>query len=70
MSDELISINCPFSKLGKDGLLYSCNRVCVKVEPGSKGEVWCRSCKLKFNFEVDSQSRYKPIIKVQREDSK
>lgn len=67
--ETLTNINCPFEKKDKYGIMRLCNRICVKVEAGSKGEVWCRSCKLKFNFEVDSQNHYRPIVKVQHENT-
>lgn len=64
---ELISVNCPFNKRTANGIaLVPCDRVCVKVYPGSAGEVWCRSCKLKFNFEVDAQSNYKTKVVAQK----
>jgi len=65
---KLTDIKCPFKKRSKSsGMLYTCNRVCVKVYPGSAGEVWCRSCKLTFAFEVDGQSQVRTLINVQRE---
>lgn len=64
---KLITVNCPFQKVtSKGNTLYNCNRVCVKVYPGSSGEAYCRSCKLEFSFEVDSQSNYKPKVVVQK----
>lgn len=64
---ELVEINCPFKKRTSRGnVIYDCNRVCIKVYPGSSGEAYCRSCKLTFEFEVDSQSNYKPRVVVQK----
>ena len=34
-----------------------CNKLCVKVYPGSSGEIQCRHCKLRFHFYVDSQAK-------------
>lgn len=66
MSNELIPINCPFTR--KDpatGVIFPCPQLCVKVAPGSRGEAWCRRCRLSFDFEVDAQSTYKPSVRVQ-----
>lgn len=70
MMNELIDINCPFQKRLARGLaLERCNRVIVRVYPGSAGEAWCRSCKLGFDFEVNSQGDYKSKVVVQREQN-
>lgn len=59
MDDErLISIRCPnmvFDKVKKE--LRKCDKLCLKVFPGSSGEAICRHCKLKFRFYVDSQAK-------------
>ena len=34
-----------------------CNKLCVKVFPGSSGEIVCRACKRRFRFYVDSQAK-------------
>lgn len=55
---RLLSIRCPgqiYDK--KKDELVKCNRLCVKVFPGSSGECLCPKCKLKFRFYVDSQAR-------------
>ena len=55
---ELIDVNCPFNQRTSKGTspYKKCNRICVRVYPGSAGEVWCRTCRLPFCFEVGSQS--------------
>lgn len=61
--NNLIDIRCPFKKTSKvDGLTYTCNRVCVRVFPGSSGEAKCKECHLFFEFEVDIQA--KPVTGV------
>lgn len=64
---ELIEIRCPFKKRGSNNpnKIYLCNRVCVKVRPGSAGEAYCKSCSLPFEFEVDSQARNTIGVRVQ-----
>ena len=70
MVTDRVEIRCPFKKISKfDGKLYQCPQICVKVDPGSSGEAWCRRCKLAFEFEVDSQSNYRPKVKVKHEDT-
>lgn len=57
MSDELTSIRCPFIKeytSKHTGKLVKkvCNKQCVKVQPGSRGEAYCSTCDKAFDFEV------------------
>lgn len=54
---RLISIRCPAMIIDKNGKLMKCDKLCVKVYPGSSGEVVCRGCKRKFRFYVDSQAK-------------
>lgn len=54
---RLLEIRCPFMVQDKNGKLIKCNKLCVKVYPGSSGEIICRSCRRKFQFSVDSQAR-------------
>jgi len=68
MQKELIDIRCPFKVKGRaDNKVRLCNRVCVKVLPGSAGEAYCKDCKMAFEFEVDRQAlmmtgvRVKPV---------
>lgn len=67
-NDEfLFQIRCPFEKKStKDGKLYACNRVCVEVNAGSSGRARCRSCGLRFMFEVDSQAVLSRGVKVKK----
>lgn len=68
--DNLIDIRCPFKKISKiDQQLYLCNRVCVKVTPGSSGEARCKNCHKSFWFQVDSQARNTTGIRVKSKDS-
>lgn len=56
--EVLIPIRCPGKILDKSsGELVDCNKICVKVFPGSSGEAYCRHCKMKFRFYVDSQAK-------------
>lgn len=69
MEDErLISVRCPAMIVDKNGNLIKCNKLCVKVFPGSSGEVICRGCKRKFRFYVDSQA--KSILSVKAKEIK
>lgn len=61
--ESLVEIRCPFSKRSKQGKVYPCETLTVKVYPGSSGESWCRWCKLPFNFEVNGDT--KTFVKVQ-----
>lgn len=54
---RLLEIRCPFMITDKKGKLIKCNKLCVKVYPGSAGECQCRGCKRKFQFSVDSQAK-------------
>lgn len=55
---RLFPVRCPGMVMDKSkGELVKCNKLCLKVYPGSSGEVQCRHCKLKFHFYVDSQAR-------------
>lgn len=70
MSESLVEIRCPFTpqyrKVG--GKLYkygkSCNNLCAKVYPGSRGEGYCNSCKLTFEYSVDDQSVPSNAVRV------
>lgn len=61
--DQLVEIRCQKLKIKKrHGQEYEavCNRLCIRVYPGSKGEAYCPSCDNRFNFDVarDNQSIY------------
>lgn len=70
--ENLTKIKCPLKVLSKQGYTFTCGRSTLSVTPGSKGEVWCNSCKQSFIFEVNSQ--YTPSVnpgkrvEVQREN--
>lgn len=65
----LFEVRCPFEKVSKkDGKLYPCNRVCVEVRAGSSGRARCRSCHLRFEFEIDSQAMMSTGVRVKKED--
>lgn len=62
---DLIEIRCPFKAKGRhDNKVRLCNRVCVKVRPGSAGEAYCKDCKLTFEFEVDRQAQSLTGVRV------
>lgn len=50
----LILIHCPIPKAGDDGKRHICNRLIVKVAPGSSGEAYCWTCKKRFDFSADT----------------
>lgn len=55
---RLLEVRCPGQILDKKlNKLVKCGKLCVKVFPGSSGEVQCRHCKFKFQFYVDSQAK-------------
>lgn len=66
MEDErLIPVRCPGQVIDKtSGELIPCNKLCLKVFPGSSGEICCRHCKLKFRFYVDSQAKSMLAVKA------
>jgi hypothetical protein len=62
---NLLEIRCPRNRLAKkDGKLYICNSLCVKVTPGSAGETRCRKCRLNFWFDVDNRARPTTGVRV------
>ena len=63
---RLIPVRCPAMLTDKNGKLIKCNKLCVKVFPGSSGEVICRGCHRKFRFYVDSQA--KSILSVKAKE--
>lgn len=68
--EKRVEIRCPQVKKSKsDNQMYKCNRICVKVMPGSAGEARCRSCHHSFEFEVDDQAQMTTGIRVKRLDS-
>ena len=65
--EKMIDVRCPFKYASrKNKKVYPCNRLIVKVNPGSSGEAYCSSCKISFFFEVNEQSFSKTSIKVQK----
>lgn len=65
----LFEIRCPFQKTSnKDGKLYPCNRVCVEVRAGSSGRARCRSCHLRFEFEIDDQAKMSTGVRVKKSE--
>lgn len=67
MSDSLIRVECPFMvKNRQTDELMKCPQLCAKVRPGSSGELRCRSCKRKFDFDVSSQGNTRLSVKAQK----
>jgi len=69
--ERLFPIRCPgltYNK--KTGELVKCNRLCVRVAPGSSGECLCQKCKMRFRFSVDSQARSVLSVKARPISSK
>ena len=67
LEENRVEIRCPQYKTNtKTKELYRCNRICVKVIPGSAGEARCRSCHLSFEFEVDSQAQMTTGVRVKK----
>lgn len=64
----LFEVRCPFQKVGKDNKLYPCNRVCVEVHAGASGRARCRSCHLRFEFEVDDQAKLSTGVRVKKSE--
>lgn len=63
---RLFEVRCPYERLAKkDGKLYPCNSLCVRVTPGSAGEARCRKCGLNFEFEVNSRAKLTTGVRVQ-----
>lgn len=56
VKSELVDVNCPFQKKDRHTQqLRTCNKLCVRVYPGSSGETFCTVCKLTFEFDVQPQ---------------
>lgn len=68
--EKLIQVRCPGMVWDKNkGETIKCNKLCVKVFPGSSGEIMCRSCHLKFRFYVDSQAKSMLSVKAKPVDN-
>lgn len=66
MFPVLLEVRCPYERLAKkDGKLYVCNSLCVRVTPGSAGEARCRKCGANFIFDVDNRARMTTGVRVQ-----
>lgn len=64
--ERLFEVRCPgnsWDKTKKE--VIKCNKLCLKVFPGSSGECQCRHCKLKFRFYVDNQARTRLAVRAQ-----
>lgn len=67
MEQKLLEVRCPGQVLDKaKNELMKCGKLCVKVYPGSSGEIQCRHCKLKFQFYVDSQAKSMLSVRAKR----
>lgn len=55
--EKLLEVRCPGHIIDKSGNERICNKLCLKVYAGSRGEISCRACKNKFKFYVDSQAK-------------
>lgn len=67
----LIEVRCPLKTyVKKYKANRTCNRLAVRVEPGSAGEAYCPSCRQTFFFEVsgDYQPPEKAVLKLQKEE--
>lgn len=50
---KLIAIRCPYSRTAKkNGHVFPCDRLLIRVTPGSSGEAWCWSCRKRIDFEI------------------
>lgn len=55
---QLVEIRCPYSRVSKkNGQTYPCHKLCVKVEPGSRGEAFCTNCDKQFEFNVSTSAQ-------------
>jgi hypothetical protein len=57
---ELVEIRCPIQLNIKDkhtGRAWVCNRLCVRVAPGSKGQAFCPRHDKSFDFEVEDHAK-------------
>lgn len=62
---ELVDVKCPFKYISKsDNKEYECNRICVKVTPGSSGEAWCRRCAKVFEFVISKQVQVQQLAEA------
>jgi hypothetical protein len=51
--ERLVEARCPYKVTSKkNGKVYPCNRLCVRVTDNATREAWCTSCKKNFSFEV------------------
>lgn len=57
--DSYVKIRCRGTRLNKTtGKRFTCSRVCAEVIVPAKGRAYCPSCKLKFNYDVSTASRF------------
>lgn len=54
--EKLLEVRCPGHIIDKSGNERICNKLCLKVYPGSSGEIQCRHCKSRFKFYIDNQA--------------
>lgn len=48
---QLIDVRCPLPAKGRPD--KTCNKLCVRVMPGSSGRVFCPRHEAEFEFQVD-----------------
>lgn len=63
MSDQtqtLVEVRCPLKRPDRSN--KTCNRLCVRVSPGSSGQAYCPRHDVTFDFEVDDSSTFNAII--------
>lgn len=64
--DQLLEIRCPYERISKkDGKLYKCNNLCVRVTAGSAGEARCRKCGLNFLFVTDVNAQVQTGVRAE-----
>lgn len=63
---KLIDVRCPLPSKGKPD--KPCNKLCVRVEPGSSGKAYCPRHEVEFEFQVDDSNAFGGILHSREAD--
>jgi hypothetical protein len=56
MTSRLVEVRCPLPSLHKAG--EACNKLCVRVQPGSSGKAYCSRHDTEFEFQIDDSRTF------------
>lgn len=61
---NLVDVRCPMPS--KRNAKESCNKLCVRVTPGSSGTAYCSRHDSSFDFQVDDHHSFDVIIPTEK----